>query len=127
MKKEGWGGGGIRQVKFVISGTGDMPLLKPSGKVLTVAIGQGLPSNTSECYVTNICVFLTFNTHHHNHPLIMFCYQKVDSKFTSIYLHISMFLLFLILPSCIPFLVSFSLLCQSTFLLVFLVVVFLVP
>ncbi|KAJ9600377.1 hypothetical protein L9F63_009305, partial [Diploptera punctata] len=46
VKKEGWGGGGIRQVKFISSGTGDMVVLKPSGKVLTVGIGQGLPSNT---------------------------------------------------------------------------------
>ncbi|KAJ4435524.1 Unconventional myosin-Ie [Periplaneta americana] len=46
VKKEGWGGGGTRQVKFMTSGTSDMALLKPSGKVLTIFIGQGLPSNS---------------------------------------------------------------------------------
>jgi myosin-1 len=48
VKKEGWGGGGTRQVKFVSAGTSDKALLKPSGKVLTVVIGPGLPSNSSE-------------------------------------------------------------------------------
>ncbi|XP_021935115.1 unconventional myosin-Ie-like [Zootermopsis nevadensis] len=46
VKKEGWGGGGTRQVKFVSAGTSDMALLKPLGKVLTVVIGPGLPSNS---------------------------------------------------------------------------------
>jgi myosin-1 len=48
VKKEGWGGGGTRQVKFISAGISDMALLKPSGKVLNVLIGQGLPSNSSE-------------------------------------------------------------------------------
>ncbi|XP_047117014.1 unconventional myosin-Ie-like [Schistocerca piceifrons] len=46
VKKEGWGGGGVRQVKFVSAAVGDMAVLKPSGKTLTVLIGHGLPSNT---------------------------------------------------------------------------------
>ena len=50
MKKEGWGGGGTRQVKFELAGISDMALLKPSGKVLTVTIGPGLPSNSSEFF-----------------------------------------------------------------------------
>ncbi|KAI8789436.1 unconventional myosin-Ie-like isoform X1 [Biomphalaria glabrata] len=45
VKKEGWGGGGTRQVRFV-RGTGDIALLKPSSKVLTVSIGQGLPKDS---------------------------------------------------------------------------------
>ncbi|XP_023931310.1 unconventional myosin-Ie-like, partial [Lingula anatina] len=45
VKKEGWGGGGKRTVKFV-KGNGNAALLKPSGKVLTVSIGQGLPKNS---------------------------------------------------------------------------------
>ncbi|XP_046402866.1 unconventional myosin-Ie-like [Ischnura elegans] len=45
VKKEGWGGGGIRIIKFV-NGIGDKATLKASGKVLTVSIGSGLP-NTS--------------------------------------------------------------------------------
>jgi len=51
VKKEGWGGGGTRHVKFESSGISDMALLKSSGKVLTVTIGPGLPSNSSEFYV----------------------------------------------------------------------------
>lgn len=51
MKKEGWGGGGTRQVKFVCAVMSDMAVLKPSGKVLTVTIGPGLPSNSSEFFV----------------------------------------------------------------------------
>jgi len=46
VKKEGWGGGGTRQVKFESSGISDMALLKSSGKILTVTIGPGLPSNS---------------------------------------------------------------------------------
>lgn len=49
VKKEGWGGwpggGGPRQVSFV-QGQGDVAVLKPSGKQFTIAIGQGLPSNS---------------------------------------------------------------------------------
>lgn len=51
MKKEGWSGGGTRQVKFERAGIRDMALLKPSGKVLTVTIGPGLPSNSSEFFI----------------------------------------------------------------------------
>ena len=47
VKKEGWGGGGTRQIKFV-RGTGDIPMLKPSGKSLTVSIGSGLPKDSSK-------------------------------------------------------------------------------
>ncbi|XP_077988766.1 unconventional myosin-Ie-like isoform X2 [Glandiceps talaboti] len=45
VKKEGWGGGGKRQVKFSV-GTGDMAIVKPSGKVLNVSIGSGLPRDS---------------------------------------------------------------------------------
>ncbi|XP_059157051.1 unconventional myosin-Ie-like isoform X2 [Physella acuta] len=45
VKKEGWGGGGSRQVKF-LRGAGDIAQLKPSSKVLTVTIGPGLPKNS---------------------------------------------------------------------------------
>ena len=51
MKKEGWGGGGTRQVNFESSGIFDIAILKPSGKVLTVTIGPGLPSNSSEFFI----------------------------------------------------------------------------
>ncbi|KAJ8679077.1 hypothetical protein QAD02_014864 [Eretmocerus hayati] len=43
VKKEGWGGGGTRQVKFVQAGYGDKEILNSSGKILTVSIGPGLP------------------------------------------------------------------------------------
>ncbi|XP_067665712.1 unconventional myosin-Ie-like isoform X1 [Haliotis asinina] len=45
VKKEGWGGGGTRSVRFV-RGQGDQAVLKPSSKVLTVSIGQGLPRDS---------------------------------------------------------------------------------
>ncbi|XP_071965798.1 unconventional myosin-Ie-like isoform X2 [Antedon mediterranea] len=42
VKKEGWGGGGVRSLRFGV-GTGEEAVLKPSGKVLRVDIGPGLP------------------------------------------------------------------------------------
>jgi hypothetical protein len=47
VKKEGFGGGGTKILKFV-SGPSDEMQLKASGKVLTVAIRPGLPKNSSE-------------------------------------------------------------------------------
>ena len=47
MKKEGWGGGGSRMIKFV-RGQGDVPVLKTSGKTLTVSVGSGLPKDSSK-------------------------------------------------------------------------------
>ncbi|XP_011707661.1 PREDICTED: unconventional myosin-Ie-like [Wasmannia auropunctata] len=44
VKKEGWGGGGTRTVKFMQTDYGDKEILKASGKILTVNIGPGLPS-----------------------------------------------------------------------------------
>ncbi|KFP06406.1 Unconventional myosin-If, partial [Calypte anna] len=44
VKKEGWGGGGTRNVTF-IRGQGDVATLKAGGKTLTVSIGDGLPRN----------------------------------------------------------------------------------
>ncbi|NWX39817.1 MYO1F protein, partial [Steatornis caripensis] len=44
VKKEGWGGGGTRNVTF-IQGRGDVSTLKAGGKTLTVSIGDGLPRN----------------------------------------------------------------------------------
>ncbi|MEE6487309.1 hypothetical protein FKM82_014858 [Ascaphus truei] len=45
VKKEGWGGGGTRNLQF-IKGHGGVALLKPGGKTLTVSIGDGLPKNS---------------------------------------------------------------------------------
>lgn len=47
VKKEGWGGGGSRQVKFAVGPVGDFAILKPSGKALSVTIAQGLPNDSS--------------------------------------------------------------------------------
>lgn len=52
VKKGGWGpftSGGSRQIQFQI-GQGDEAVLKPSGKVLQVSIGQGLPRNSRELW-----------------------------------------------------------------------------
>ncbi|XP_066551296.1 unconventional myosin-If [Amia ocellicauda] len=45
VKKEGWGGGGSRCVVFQ-RGQGEMPQIKPSGKTLTISIGDGMPKTT---------------------------------------------------------------------------------
>uniref|UniRef100_A0A672FZD0 Osteoclast-stimulating factor 1 n=1 Tax=Salarias fasciatus TaxID=181472 RepID=A0A672FZD0_SALFA len=48
VKKEGWGpftSSGSRQIQFQV-GQGDEAVLKPSGKVLQVSIGPGLPKNS---------------------------------------------------------------------------------
>ncbi|KAJ1060650.1 hypothetical protein K5549_016064, partial [Capra hircus] len=45
VKKEGWGGGGTRSVTFS-RGSGDVAVLKASGKALTVSVGDGLPKSS---------------------------------------------------------------------------------
>lgn len=50
VKKGGWGpfsSAGSRQIQFHV-GQGDEMALKPSGKVLQVTIGPGLPKNSRE-------------------------------------------------------------------------------
>lgn len=50
VKKGGWGpfsSSGSRQIQFQV-GQGDEAILKPSGKVLQVSIGPGLPKNSSK-------------------------------------------------------------------------------
>ncbi|XP_034721640.1 unconventional myosin-Ie-like, partial [Etheostoma cragini] len=50
VKKGGWGpfnSSGSRQIQFQV-GQGDEAVLKPSGKVLQVSIGPGLPKNSSK-------------------------------------------------------------------------------
>lgn len=47
VKKEGWGGGGNRVLKFVkVHQPMDVAMLKPSGKTLTISIGPGLPKDS---------------------------------------------------------------------------------
>lgn len=48
VKKEGFGGGGSRAIKFIKGNVGNFPVVKPSGKTLLVTVGEGLPSNTRE-------------------------------------------------------------------------------
>ncbi|XP_042784137.1 unconventional myosin-If isoform X1 [Panthera leo] len=45
VKKEGWGGGGTRSVTFS-RGSGDVAVLKASGRSLTVGVGDGLPKSS---------------------------------------------------------------------------------
>lgn len=55
MKKGGWGpfsSSGSRQIQFQL-GQGDEALLKPSGKVLQVSIGPGLPKNSRKVQLTS--------------------------------------------------------------------------
>ncbi|XP_065836979.1 unconventional myosin-Ie-like [Oscarella lobularis] len=47
VKKEGWGGGGKKQLAFQKVGQASFPSLKPSGGKMMVSIGAGLPSNTT--------------------------------------------------------------------------------
>lgn len=50
VKKEGWGGGGSRVVMFQ-NGIGDQAQLKPTGKTLTITVGNGLPKSSSKCII----------------------------------------------------------------------------
>ncbi|XP_043577543.1 unconventional myosin-If [Chiloscyllium plagiosum] len=45
IKKEGWGGGGTRNLIFS-RGQGEMVVIKPAGKTLNISIGDGLPKNS---------------------------------------------------------------------------------
>ena len=60
MKKLGWGGAGVRTIKFVQGLAGDQAVLTTSGKTLTVTIGPGLPADTSMfliyLYFKNMCM-----------------------------------------------------------------------
>jgi len=53
VKKEGWAGGGTRHVRFTQTDYGDKEILKPSGKILNVSIGPGLPNTASELFIRN--------------------------------------------------------------------------
>lgn len=46
VKKEGWGGGGMRVVVFQ-RGQTDLAVIKPGGKTLTISLGDGLPKTSS--------------------------------------------------------------------------------
>ena len=59
MKKEGWGGGGSRTVKFT-HGQGEIRQLKVSGKQMVVSIGQGLPVNSSQCLLLTHSIGIVF-------------------------------------------------------------------
>jgi myosin I len=48
IKKEGWGGGGTRTIKFIKDSNVKEVQEKSSGKLLTVSAPPGLPSSTSK-------------------------------------------------------------------------------
>lgn len=51
LKKEGWGGGGSRQLRFQLltaAVRSAAPVLKSSGKTLVISVPQGLPATSSE-------------------------------------------------------------------------------
>lgn len=50
VKKEGFGGGGTKQVK-VMNGQDDRPICKIAGKVMTVCIAAGLPKESSKASI----------------------------------------------------------------------------
>lgn len=53
VKKDGWGGGGNRVLKFVkVHQPMDVAMLKPSGKTLTISIGPGLPKDSRKSNLT---------------------------------------------------------------------------
>lgn len=59
IKKEGWGGGGSRNIVFS-RGQGELVTMKPAGKALTITIGDGLPKNSSKfpCITIMKCCWL---------------------------------------------------------------------
>ena len=60
VKKEGWGGGGHREVKFMRGHT-EVATLKASSKTLTVSIAPGLPRDSSECQHLSAFSSIKFN------------------------------------------------------------------
>ena len=63
VKKEGFGGGGSRQLQFNNSGQGDVAFVKPSGKTLNITVGPGLPPSTSRRNSTCACVCVCMCMH----------------------------------------------------------------
>lgn len=53
VKKQAWGGGGMRNVKFVEGPATDLAVLTTNNKTLTVTVGPGLPADTSKCLPFN--------------------------------------------------------------------------
>ncbi|XP_076236580.1 unconventional myosin-Ie [Calliopsis andreniformis] len=70
VKKEGWGGGGIRQVIFTQIDYGDREILKPNGKILNVCIGPGLPSMTKPNKSANQQQYITKCNHSVSRPMV---------------------------------------------------------
>ena len=52
VKKEGWGGGGTRQIRF-LQGQSNEAVLKVSGKALTVSIGSGMARNSRKSNISH--------------------------------------------------------------------------
>jgi myosin-1 len=50
IKKEGWGGGGTRTLKFIRDGASKDTTMKISGKVCSIISPPGLPNTTSKSF-----------------------------------------------------------------------------
>uniref|UniRef100_A0A672LPC7 Osteoclast-stimulating factor 1 n=1 Tax=Sinocyclocheilus grahami TaxID=75366 RepID=A0A672LPC7_SINGR len=66
VKKEGWGGGGMRVVVFQ-TGQTDLAVIKPGGKTLTISIGDGLPK-TSRGHQNGAAQFARAGAQQHHQP-----------------------------------------------------------
>ena len=64
VKKEGWGGGGTRVVKFQ-HGQSDQMVIKPGGKGATVTIGPGLSKDSRELQISEIDYEINLNVSFH--------------------------------------------------------------
>ena len=54
MRKEGWGGGGQREIRFS-SGSSNVASLKASGKTLNISIAPGLPKDSRKICCGALC------------------------------------------------------------------------
>ena len=85
MKKEGWGGGGNRVLKFT-QGSGDVMTVKGSGKTLGVSIGPGLPKSTSEFILTDRPLLYIKSGLHRYSPGTYICTGSLGLKCTICYI-----------------------------------------
>ncbi|KAK9301994.1 hypothetical protein QLX08_005842 [Tetragonisca angustula] len=78
VKKEGWGSGGTRQIHFIQMEYGNKETLKPSGKILNVWIGPGLPCTTNH----KINHMISPNMNIPERPIFQPLVEKVNSSNT---------------------------------------------
>ncbi|XP_076172259.1 unconventional myosin-Ie isoform X2 [Ptiloglossa arizonensis] len=82
VKKDGWGGGGIRQVLFAQIDYGDKEILKSNGKILNVWIGPGLPSTTKPNVNRSTMVPMSqqYCMSKRSHPVLQSVVQSATNK-----------------------------------------------